>query len=71
METLKFHEESAIRDNCAIETRVFVPFGNVQCQLLEGFRTEAERVQENQISAPATPLSKQLLAAETLQVLRQ
>src|SRR5881394_385083 len=43
MEALKFREKSAICDNRAIETRMFVSLGNVQCQFPKGSRTEAER----------------------------
>src|SRR5215469_9902602 len=43
MEPLKFREKSAICNHRPIETRVFVPVGNVQSQLPKGFRTEAER----------------------------
>jgi hypothetical protein len=43
MEPLKFREKSAVCHNRTVETRMFVPVGNVQCQLPEGLRTEAER----------------------------
>lgn len=43
MEPLESSEESAVCDDSAIQTRMIVSVGNVQRQLPEGFRTEAER----------------------------